>query len=263
MMAPAGVISEDPVMEVIRAHARRRPTDRALAIARLTGVLYIITGLCMAWLTLATPFVDVFAARGRAVSSETAFHALGWLMALALPTICLIVGTHHILDFAELQNPFAARRDPLAGIGSSLGQDYVAVRDMTLPGGRQVSSLLVGPPGIVVLGRVPAATEARQIDGRWEARVANDQWIAIENPLERVARDADAVRRWLAAGEHGFVVKVYAAVLASDESVARNATTAVVARGQIPAFLAKLPPHRTFTSARRRQVLDRIRGAFE
>lgn len=250
-------------MEVIRAHARRRPTDRALAVARLIGALYLVTGLCLAWLTLATPFVDVFAARGRAFSSETAFHALGWLMALALPASCLLAGTHRILDFSEVQNPFTIRRDALTGLGSGLGNEYVAVRNLVLTGGRQVSALLVGPPGIVVLGELPPATKARPIDGRWEARLGDDRWVAIENPLERVARDADAVRRWLVADEHGFVVKVYAAVIASDNSVARNATTAVVGRGQIPAFLAKLPPHRTFTSTRRKQVLDRIRAAFD
>jgi hypothetical protein len=262
-MAPAGLVDEDPVMEVIRAHARRRPSRRALGLARVIGALYVITGLCLAYLTLATPFVDVFAARGRMVSSESAYHALGWLTALGLPAICLLLGTHRILDFAELQSPLAARRDPFAGLGSSLGEDYVGVRDLSLPGGRLVSTLVVGPHGIVVLGRLPSAQEARVLDGRWEGRVDPDQWVAIENPLERTARDAEAIRRWLASDEHDFVVKVYAAVIAADESVARSATTAVVGRGKIPAFLAALPPHRTFTSARRHQVLDRIRGALD
>lgn len=261
-MAPGGGVGEDPDMEVIRAHARRRPTPRALAIARLIGALYVVTGLCLAYLTLATPFVEVFAAHGRAVSNENAFHALGWLMALALPAICLVLGTHRILDFTELQNPLSVRRDPLAGLGSTLGQDYVAVRDLILPGGRAVGTLIVGPHGIVVLGQLPSADVARLVDGRWEA-VADGQWVAIENPLERTARDAEAVRRWLASDEHGFVVKVYAAVVAGDDSVTRNATTSVIGRGQIPAFLASLPPHRTFSSHRRRQILDRIRAILD
>lgn len=262
-MALAGVVDEDLLMEVIRAHARRRPSRRALTLARLIGALYVITGLCLAYLTLATPFVDVFAAHGRAVSSENAFHALGWLTALGLPAICLLLGTHRILDFADLQSPLAARRDLLAGLGSSLGTDYVSVRDLSLPGGRPVSTLIVGPHGILVLGQLPSAQHARVTDGRWEARVGADEWVAIENPLERTARDAEAVRRWLASDEHDFMVKVYAAVISADESVARSTTTAVVGRGKIPAFLAALPPHRTFTSARRRLVLDRIRSALD
>ena len=250
-------------MDVIHANARRRPTERALATARLIGVLYLVTGLSLAWLTLATPFVDIFAARGRAASSETAFHALGWLLAFGLPATCLLVGTHRILDFSHVANPFRARRDPLGGLGSSLGPEYVAVRDLVLPGGRQIPALIVGPPGIIVLGRVPRAGTVRQLDGRWESRLSDGQWIAIESPLDRAARDAEAVRRWLVADEHGFVVKVYSAVLDSSGTVARTATTAVIEPAQVPDFLARLPPHRTFSTTHREQVLDRIRSAFD
>jgi len=249
-------------MEVIHASARR-PTAHALAIARLIGCLYLLTGLSLAWLTLATPFVDIFAARGRAASSETAFHALGWLLALGLPATCLLVGTHRILDVSQLALPFRGRRDALSGLEASLGPEFVAVRDLILPGGRHVSSLIVGPPGIVVLGQVPRAGTVRQVDGRWESRLSDDQWVAIESPLDRAARDAEAVRRWLVADEHGFVVKVYSAVLDPSGIAARTATTAVIAPGQVPDFLARLPPHRTFSSTHRAQVLDRVRSALD
>ena len=99
-------------MEVIRAGGRSRPSVRALAIARLIGVLYVVTGLCVAWLTLATPFVALFSARGRAFASEPAFHALGWLFALGLPATCLLLSGHRLLDFSEIPNPFRSRRGP-------------------------------------------------------------------------------------------------------------------------------------------------------
>ena len=263
VMVPDSPVGDDPDMEVIRAQARRRPSARALAIARLIGALYVITGLCVAYLTLTTPFVDVFTAHGRSVSSENAYHALGWLTALGLPAICLLLGANRILEFADIRNPLVARRDLLAGLGSNLGSDYVVIRDLALPGGRHIGALIVGPPGIVVVGALPPAGDARSVDGRWEARVTGDQWVAIENPLDRAARDAEAVRRWLVSDEHGFVVKVYSAVIAGGNSVARSSTTAVVDRGQIGAFLDKLPPHRTFSPDRRRQVLDRVRSAFD
>ncbi len=250
-------------MEVIRAQARRRPSARTLAIARLIGALYVITGLVVAYLTLTTPFVDVFTAHGRTVASENSYRALGWLMALGLPAICLLLGTNRILEFADIQNPLAARRDPLAGLGAGLGADYVVVRELALPGGRHIPALIVGPPGMVVVGALPRIRDARPMDGRWEARVGDSQWIAIENPLERAARDAEAVRRWLEADEHGFVVKVYTALIARGEAVPGNATTAVLARGDVADFLARLPPHRTFSADRRRQVLDRVRSAFD
>jgi hypothetical protein len=254
---------QDLGMEVIEAGGHSRPTERALAVARLIGVLYVVTGLCVAWLTLATPFVELFSARGRAFSSEPAFHALGWLMALALPATCLLLGGHRLLDLSAVSNPFASRRDPLAGIGSSLGGAYVAVRDLVLPGGRHISALIVGPPGIVVLGQLPRSSDARPMGSHWEGRTGDDQWVAIENPLDRAARDAEAVRRWLVAEDHDFVVKVYAVVLARDSAVGRTATTAVLDRAGLPGFLASLPPHRTFTAARREQVLDRIRRGVD
>ena len=250
-------------MEVIRAGGRSRPSVRALAIARLIGVLYVVTGLCVAWLTLATPFVALFSARGRAFASEPAFHALGWLFALGLPATCLLLGGHRLLDFSEIPNPFRSRRGLLAGLGSSLGGDYVAVSGLVLPGGRYVEALLVGPPGIVVLGQLPRQSDARPVGGHWEARTRDDQWVAVENPLDRAARDAEAVRRWLVADDHDFVVKVYAVVLASDDAIGRTKTTAVIDRAGLPGFLASLPPHRTFTSARRDQVVARIRQGID
>jgi len=249
-------------MEVIRSQARRRPGPRALGIARLIGALYVLTGLWVAWLTLTTPFVDAITAHGPTASSQNAFHALGLVTALAIPTICLLLGANRILEFADIRNPLVARRDPLAGLGAHLGADYAVVRNLVLPGGRHVGALIVGPPGIVVVGALPRPHEARPMDGRWEARLADDQWVAIENPLEKAARDAEAVRRWLDSDEHGFVVKVYAAVVATGDSVAGSSTTAVVRLGQIPAFLDKLPPHRTFTSDHRRRVLGHIRSAL-
>ena len=263
VMAPTITVGDDRGMEVIRAQARRRPSPRALAIARLIGALYVTTGLCVAYLTLTTPYVDVVTAHSRSVSSENAYHLLGWLTALGLPAICILLGANRILEFANIQNPLLSRRDPLAGLGASLGSDYTVIRDLALPGGRHIGALIVGPPGIVIVGALPRARDARPIDGRWEARVSGDQWVAIENPLDRAARDAEAVRRWLVSDEHGFVVKVYAAVIASDNTVARSSTTAVVDRGRVPAFLDKLPPHRTFSADRRRQVLDRVRSAFD
>ncbi len=262
-MAAARVPAHHRSMEVIRARDRRPPTERALAVARLIGALYVAAGLWTAWLTLTTPFAAVLAAHGGAFAGGSAAPALGWLTALTLPALCLLVGSHRILEYRALPDPFAARRDPLGALRSGLDADHVAVHDLVLPGGRLISRLIVGPEGIVVFGELPGAKATRRVDGHWEGRIDGDHWIAIEDPLQQTARDAEAVRRWLAAGEHGFVVKVYAALIAGGQDpVERNATTAVVRRAEIPAFLASLPPHRTFSSARRSQVIERIRASL-
>jgi hypothetical protein len=250
-------------MEVIRAEGRRRPSARALAVARLIGLGYIIAGLAIAWLTLSTPYVDVFAAHGRAFAGETTVHALAWLTALALPGLCLIIGAHRIVDFAEVPNPFAGRRTEVtAGLEASLGSDYAAVHDLVLPGGRRIARLIVGPEGIVVLGQVPDRKAIRQVEGHWEGRIDDVHWLPIEDPYDRTARDAEAVRRWLVGDEHGFVVKVYALMITDDDPPVRNPNVAIARPGQVPAYLAALPPHRTFTPARRGQVLDRIRASM-
>ena len=82
----------------------------------------------------------------------------------------------------------------------------------------------------------------------------------MSNPVT-LASESYLPRFGLTAFRHG-QKEVIATVLAGQDSVARNATTAVVTRGQIPAFLASLPPHRTFSSDRRRQILDQIRTAL-
>ena len=250
-------------MEVIRAEGRCRPSPRALAVARLIGLGYVLAGLWIAWLTLTTPYVDVFAAHGRAFAGDGTVHALAWLTALALPGLCLLVGAHRILGFAEVTNPFAGRRgDPTTGLETTLGTDYAAVHDLVLPGGRQIARMIVGPQGVVVLARLPDPSRTRQVDGHWEGRVDADHWIPVEDPCDRTARDAEAVRRWLVGDEHGFVVKVYAVMIAEADPADRNPNVAMVRPGGLPAYLASLPPHRTFTPARRRQVLDRIRESL-
>ncbi len=82
--------------------------------------------------------------------------------------------------------------------------------------------MVVGPHGIVVLARLPDPETTRQIEGHWEGRIDDDHWVAIEDPYDRTARDAEAVRRWLVADEHGFVVKVYAVMVAEVDPAARN-----------------------------------------
>ena len=83
----------------------------------------------------------------------------------------------------------------------------------------------------------------------------------MENPLERAARSADRVRHWLGSEDHGFVVRVYAAVIAPDGALTRSPSCAVVSREQVPAYLNSLPIQRGFTPERRARIIDDIRAA--
>ena len=101
----------------------------------------------------------------------------------------------------------------------------------------------------------------RSHGGRWELRVGKDRWIPLENPLERAARSADRVRHWLGGEDHGFVVRVYAAVISAGDSLTRTSTCAVVTREQVPAYLNSLPIQRGFTAERRAKVIEDLRAA--
>jgi hypothetical protein len=84
--------------------------------------------------------------------------------------------------------------------------------------------------------------------------------MPFENPLERAARDAEGVRRWVSSEERDFVVKVYAAVVTSDSSITRTPSCAVISTEQIPAWLASLPPQRSLNSIRRAELIELVRS---
>jgi hypothetical protein len=58
-----------------------------------------------------------------------------------------------------------------------------------------------------------------------------------------------------------FVVKVYAAVVGPDATMARTAACAVLAPDQLAGWIAALPAQRSLTTGRREQILDLVRDA--
>jgi hypothetical protein len=68
-------------------------------------------------------------------------------------------------------------------------------------------------------------------------------------------RDAERVRRWLAAADLEFVVRVYAALVVDDRALQRSPTCAVISSEQIPAWIGSLPLQRTLTAGRRGRLL--------
>ena len=102
---------------------------------------------------------------------------------------------------------------------------------------------------------------ARRHGDRWEVRVSAGGWMPIENPLERAARDAERVRRWVAHEDRDHVVKVYAAVVSADPSVERTPTCAAVTVDQVPAWLAALPAQRSLTADRQARIAELVTSA--
>ena len=99
--------------------------------------------------------------------------------------------------------------------------------------GRPIPELVVGPFGVAVIHEMGPREAIRRVGNTWEART-RDGWMPTEYPLERVKRDAERVRHWLTESDLDFVVRVYAALVTTDASIARSPLCAVITRRPDP-----------------------------
>lgn len=247
-------------MQVIAAAAPNTRSDRvAIARAAISAVLMIVVGGLLAWLCATTPLVSAFAPAGRPSPMEVAAGIFAWGFAIVVPAGFLILGLARILAALEAVASLGptAMTPRLAG---TLGADLLAATDLFLPGGRRINELVLGPFGIVVLGEVPPRNVSRHVGSRWEVRGPRGRWIPIEAPLDRSARDAERVRGWLMSDDRDFLVRVYAAIVTDDRRVERTPACAVVAPGDLAAWLEALPAQRGLTPDRRERIVELIRS---
>ncbi len=247
-------------MQVIAADV---PNSRAGRIAvyrtAATAVLLLLTGAMLGWLCLGTPLVHSFIPDGRPSPLQFMVGALAWGVAILVPAAFVIIGFARMaaaFDAAAALNPHTVTPT----LAKALGPDHLAATQLVLPGGRRIHELVLGPFGIVVLGDVPPPAMSRHVGTRWEVRGSRGRWIPIEAPLDRAARDAERVRGWLSTDDRDFLVRVYAAVVTSDERVERTPTCAVVKPGELGAWLEALPAQRGLTPVRRERLVELIRS---
>jgi hypothetical protein len=249
-------------MQVI-SHRRSRRIRPAVIVpvlgSGLVGATLIVTGIALGWLVFATPVLRTFQAPLRASAGQTAVGVAAWIIALVLPLTCLIVGLLRLDTTSKALAMLRPRRSLLTKYRRQLGNDYLVATDVELPDGRSVPELIVGPHGIAVLQVAPPERFTRYTDGRWEIRL-DGRWVPMENPLDRVSRDADRVRRWLAEDDRDFIVKVYAALITSDTSLPRSPTCAVINRAQAAEWVTSLPAQRSLTPGRLEHVVQQVTG---
>ena len=258
--------------ESLRAHrgdmgltTSTRPTSRpgSLIGGTLLGALFVTAGLLMAYLTLGTPFVAQLVPDGRTGPGPVGFTMAIWSFALIAGGALLVAGTTRLaMTVARLRS--------VGGHVSVVGRalqgsnlDLAVVRNVTPSDGRVIPELVIGPFGAVVIHELPRPDIIRPASApatSWEIRTS-DGWWPTEHPLDRAARDADRVRRWFAAGDLEFVVRVYAAVVAPDGALARSPGVAVIRADQIQDWLAALPGQRSFTVGRRERLLTLVHTA--
>jgi hypothetical protein len=248
-------------MEVIHPpQAARRPSMAPLLGGTVIGTVLIVTGIVLAYVALATPLLASVLPQGRLDAGEMATGAAVWAIALVAPAGFVLVGTNRLVRILASVRGRIPRRSATIRALDGVADDVIVATGLTLPDGRGVSELVIGPFGGAVIRELPPTAVTRIREGHWELRTRRG-WISIENPLDRAARDAERVRRWLGHDDADFVVKVYAAVVGPEPTVRRTTDCAVLDQDQLVPWIEALPPQRSLTEGRRQQVAETVRDA--
>jgi hypothetical protein len=234
-----------------------RPQVGSLVVGTVLGGCLVAAGLGLGFLVLETPLVP--GSRSSTLQGG-AMAPLVWALALFAGGAFLVAGTNRLAVITATLRSGRRRRSPVAAALGSLPPDVVVATDVVPTEGRPIPEIVVGPFGVALIHELGRRDVIRQTGTSWERRT-RDGWIPTEHPLDRVERDAERVRHWLAHGDFDFVVRVHAALITADPSMLRSPLCAVITEARIPDWIAALPRQRSLTEARRQQVVTRVRGA--
>jgi len=247
-------------MQLIAAPGSVSRSDRvAVARSALAGALLVLAGVALALLVVGTPLISTFTPSGRPSAVQAVVGVIAWGFAIVVPAALMLLGVFRLVATLETARGMQLRA-VTPRLARSLGPGHIVATDLELPGGRRIHEIILGPFGIVVLGDVPPPSLSRHVGTTWEIRGERGRWIPIEGPLSRAARDAERVRGWLTSHDRDFLVRVYAAIVTNDERVERTAACAVVAPGELAAWLEGLPAQRGLTDDRRSRLVGLIRS---
>ena len=248
-------------MEVIApSHRTDRPAVVPVIGGTVVATVLIVLGVVLAWAVFATPLLQAVMPSGRADGGQVIVGMIVWAVALVAPAGLLLLGANRLARILGRARGRMARGSSLMRVVQGLPEDMVLATGLTLPDGRGLSGLVIGPFGAAVLSELPPSRVMRMRTGRLEVHTARG-WTPIADPLERASRDAERVRRWLAHEDADFVVKTYAALVVDGISIPRTSTCAVLEPDQVAAWITALPPQRSLTPGRREAILDMVRSA--
>jgi hypothetical protein len=256
---PARARDDGDVQLITSPHAARPPLG-AVLVGVVAGSFLLAGGLFLAWVAFATPVLTgLTTTTARPGPAQLALGAAIWGFTLVAPPSFAIVGALRLGRVARAVTAKPTDR-AMTRVAKAIGDEYTAATDVRLPDGRVIRDLVLGPFGLAVVNELPHPRATRHSGLSWEIRQTDGRWVHFENPLERAARDGERVRRWAAATDRDYVVKVFAAVVTSDPTVVRTPTCAVVAPAQIPAWLASLPAARALTADRQAELVEQIQA---
>lgn len=263
LVAHAGARHPCRTMQVLQPQSSRPSvvgTSRTLVTCSV-GVALVFGGIWLGIQEMSSSTLAELVLRARPGAVGTTLAALGWAFGILAPAALVLAGS---LRLGRALGPALETRrpNPYLRIVRGLPAGQTAALGVRLPDGRYLPAVVIGPQGVVVLERLPPPAALRRVDGRWEARLRDRGWTAIEDPRIRCERDAEALRRWLGEDDVDYVVKVHAAVIDDKLSVGRTAGCAIVTSSEVAEFIAALPVQRQLTEARRERVVARIRSAI-
>jgi hypothetical protein len=232
----------------------------ALVGSTLSGTMLVLAGLVVAYLTVATPLVDVMVPAARAGSNQVAIGLAIWSFALIAGGALLTAGTSRLAAVAMRLRSGGRARTPVARVAGSLPADLVIATGVVPIDGRPIPELVIGPFGVAVVHEMAPSDRVRRVGDAWEIRLP-EGWAPTEDPRDGAARDAERVRHWLTHGDLEFVVRVYGAVVTSETSLPRTPTCAVITEDQIAGWLEALPAQRSLNTGRQGRLASMVRSA--
>jgi hypothetical protein len=237
------------------------PGLRAVVVGCVASALLFLAAVALGWLVVGTPILSQFNAGGRATPAQLVGGMAAWTLALVGPAGFGLFGVAKLaatLDAISARRPV---RTPGLQAREALGSNHAVAVGVFVPGAaRRIQEMVVGPYGVAILVELPPARITRRQGRTWEVRIGG-RWRTIDNPLERAARDAEAVRHWFDEDETDRVVKVYAAVVGEIPGLERTSDCAVIRPSEVAGWIAALPAQRLLTPERLTQVISQVRSA--
>jgi hypothetical protein len=253
-------------MQVIASQraVQGRPSRLQVVSAFSGGAILVIMALSLLYLVFVAGFLDQFTSPARPTTFQAVSGALAWAFALTAPGAAGLVGLMRLTTAADRYRARRPHITPAVRLARAIGDDHIVATGVTMPdGSRVVPELVIGPFGAAVIEELPPASQVISRGVRsWEVRSGVGHVRTIESPLERATRDGDRVRTWLSGDETEIILKVYAAVVGTDDRVQRTPSCAVVAPDQLVEWLASLPPQRSLDGHRRERILKLVRAAL-